>query len=99
MQAASLMPIENGFRIHGEVGFENVVGLRNQGEKQIAQFTSQSIVIDLSGMKEVDAACFSLLLSWMRFARKKSRAIQFINAQQSLQRMAKMFGLFGIIHG
>ncbi|PIZ03901.1 MAG: hypothetical protein COY58_06840 [Gammaproteobacteria bacterium CG_4_10_14_0_8_um_filter_38_16] len=98
MSTASLMPIENGFRVQGQVGFENVLALRRQGEKQIAQSAStQPFVIDLSAMMELDAACFSLLFSWMRVARKKKQTVTLINVQQSLQRMAKMFGLAALI--
>lgn len=88
-----LLPIENGFRIQGEVSFNNVVSLRAAGEKYFSTASANRITIDLSEMKERDASCFSLLLSLMRLAKKRNGHVSVVHASSSLQQMAQMFGI------
>ena len=86
-----IYPTEKGFRVEGAVTFNTVAAFRLQGEKWLAKSTLPQIEIDLSDMKDQDASSISLLLCWMRFAKKNK--LYFVNAPQSLQRMLNMFGL------
>ena len=98
MTPAEIMSTANGFCIKGNVGFSNVVALRNQGEKILSQRSADDclFIIDFSSMKEDDASIFSLLFCWMRLAALRKYKLQFVNASSSLQCMSKMFGLDGI---
>ncbi|EKD77931.1 MAG: hypothetical protein ACD_42C00113G0001 [uncultured bacterium] len=90
---------ENGFCVHGRVAFDTVLAVRTQGEKCLAKFSAKKgvIEIDLSAMKDEDASSFSLLLCFVRYAKKKQNTVYFIHPPISLQRMRKMFGLTELI--
>lgn len=89
-----LIPTANGFRVQGNVNFENVVALRRDGEQWMkAHAIANPFVIDLSEMKDQDASSISLLLSWERAARKNKWSFSLLHVPLSLQRMSKMFGL------
>lgn len=92
---SNIITTENGFRVQGSVSFDNVVGLRFQGEKLISQrgAPKKFFEIELSEMKDQDASSVSLLLCWKRYARKKQCELQVKGAPLSFQRMQKMFGL------
>lgn len=92
-----LLSTENGFRIQGPVSFDNVVSLRHAGEKYFSTTLQNHITVNLSEMKECDASCFSLLLSWMRLAKKKNCTLTVTQAPPSIQRMAKMFGVIWVV--
>lgn len=94
MQQPVITPTQNGFGVNGPVGFSNVVCLRLAGEKLLAaHFSHDVFVIDLSEMKDQDASSFSLLLCWIRFAKKNKLTLSFLNQSNSMQRMQKMLGL------
>lgn len=93
---ATLISTDQGFSVQGCVGFSNVVRLRFDGEKLLKKFSQENIAIDLTEMKEQDASSLSLLLCWIRFAKKNKKTLQFVNLSHSLQRMSKMFGLVWI---
>ena len=90
---AALIPKSNGFSIEGEVSFFSVLSLRQAGEKWITQFGQSECVVDLGGMHNKDASIFSLLLCWMRCAKKRGVVIRFVSVSQSLLRMQQLFGL------
>ncbi|HLB56486.1 MAG TPA: hypothetical protein VJK30_04075 [Coxiellaceae bacterium] len=93
---ATLISTDQGFSVQGHVGFFNVVRLRFEGTKLLKKFSQENIAINLSEMKDQDASSLSLLLCWLRFAKKNKKSLQFINLSHSLQRMSKMFGLVWI---
>ena len=72
----SISTIDNGFRVNGFVGFSNVVRLRFAGEKILATFSANHLItIDLSDMQDQDASSFSLLLCWIRAAKKNKQTL------------------------
>jgi phospholipid transport system transporter-binding protein len=90
---AEVVNNERGFSVCGQVSFNSVLSLREQGEAWLRNTTQSTCVIDLSAMEEQDASVFTLLLCWWRLAKKKNIAICFISASTSLERMRKLFGL------
>lgn len=94
-----IIPTEAGFRVHGRIAFDNVIAVRMQGEKILAGFPAKKgmIEIDLSDMKDEDASSFSLLLCFVRYAKKKQNSVCFKNPPISIQRMRRMFGLTELI--
>ena len=95
---ATIIISDNGFCVRGSVGFNNVMALRKSGEDYMSACASSATIVDLSEMKELDAACFTLLLCWMRLARKKNILLSVVNLSSSLMRMTTMFGLTGLFH-
>lgn len=88
----NIITTDHGFRVQGEVSFENVVGARLQGEKLLVR-NMMSCVIDLSEMKDQDASPVSLLLCWQRLANKNKIKLSFLHVSSSMQRMRILFGL------
>ncbi|OGT43880.1 MAG: hypothetical protein A3F13_04740 [Gammaproteobacteria bacterium RIFCSPHIGHO2_12_FULL_40_19] len=101
MTIDAIIPTENGFRVHGRVAFDNVFAVRMQGQKLLAKFPAKHgvIEVDLSDMRDEDASSFSLLLCFVRCAKKKQNTLSFTHPPVSLQRMRKMFGLTNLMVG
>jgi phospholipid transport system transporter-binding protein len=56
-------------------------------------FTNPRMIVDLSGVTEVDSAGVSLLLEWRRAAARSSRHIEFVNLPDSLRSLADLYGV------
>lgn len=95
MRNAVITPTIDGFSVRGRATFDNVVALRYEGEKLLAQhfLKNKFVKINFSDFKDHNPSSFSLILCWMRLAKKVNGEIQFVNQPVSMQRMGKMFGL------
>ena len=60
-------------------------------------FTAPRVVVDLSGVTEVDSAAVSLLLEWRRAAVRANRQIAFANLPESLKSLADLYGVSHLI--
>ncbi|HLD84196.1 MAG TPA: STAS domain-containing protein [Coxiellaceae bacterium] len=85
----------DGFHLQGQIGFDNAVALREQGERFIS--ARQTITIDLTELQERDASIFSVLLCWHRFAKQKHCVIRFSNVPAAIERMAELFSLTNLL--
>jgi phospholipid transport system transporter-binding protein len=56
-------------------------------------FPAADVVVDLSGVTEVDSAAVSLLLEWRRTAQAAARRIEFVNIPANLQSLADLYGV------
>ncbi len=94
-----LNQIETGFCVIGEVTFENAVSIRRDGEKIIHHFSQQNkrCVIDLKNMKEQNAVCLAVMLSWMRTAKRCQVSLSFIRTPPPLSHMIQAFGLTALM--
>lgn len=54
-------------------------------------------VIDFSGLTAVDSAAVAVLLSWQRAARARSIALSFVNMPDTLQSLADLYGVAGLL--
>ena len=82
----------NGGRctVQGPVTVNNVVSLLAQGAER---FTGPRVVVDLSGITEVDSSALSLLLEWRRQAVRNGREISYRNLPASLKSLANLYGV------
>lgn len=98
MRNAVITSTSDGFSVCGCATFDNVVALRQEGEKLLAQFflNNKIIILNFADFKDHNPSSFSLLLCWMRFAKKQRGQIRFVNLPQSMHSMGKMFGLNSI---
>lgn len=55
------------------------------------------LVIDLSGITEVDSSAVSMLLEWQRQADKKQQQLHFVNVPQSLRSLIQLYGVSELI--
>lgn len=60
-------------------------------------FKAPRLIVDLSGVTEVDSAAVSLLLEWRREAAKTNRNIEFANLPASLRSLAELYGVLEFI--
>lgn len=80
--------------VQGAVTIENVVTITQRG---VALFDEQSIVIDLDKVTEVDSTIISMLLEWLRAARKKDCQLQFIHLPANLESLIQLYGIAELI--
>jgi phospholipid transport system transporter-binding protein len=65
--------------------------------ESVPLFKGPRVVVDLSGVTEVDSAAVSLLLEWRRAAAKASRTVEFSNLPASLRSLAELYGVLEFI--
>lgn len=90
---ASIVSIDMGFAVQGVVSFASVENIRKAGEAWISQSALSTCVVDLQSAIHQDAVLFSLLLCWIRQAKKKKMMLRFKNQSPSFERMQNLFGL------
>lgn len=78
--------------LEGNVTSENVVALRSKGEGIICQMSSKG-VIDLAGLASANTITLSLLLSWLRFAKRSNVSLKINQPPSKLFDMARVSGL------
>jgi phospholipid transport system transporter-binding protein len=55
------------------------------------------LVVDFSGAEEVDSSAVSLMLEWMRQARRSNRQIRFCKLPANLKSLATLYGVLELI--
>jgi phospholipid transport system transporter-binding protein len=80
--------------VQGPVTANNVVSLLAQGAER---FTGPRVMVDLSGVTEVDSSALSLLLEWRREAVRNGREILYRNLPASLKSLAELYGVTELI--
>lgn len=80
--------------VQGPIIIDTVVALIEQGA---ALFDRDDLVIDLAQVTEVDSAAVSMLLEWLRKARRHNCQLHFINMPKNLKSLAQLYGVFDLI--
>ena len=60
-------------------------------------FEGPRVLVDLSGVTEVDSAAVSLLLEWRREAAKANRKIEYANIPANLTSLAELYGVLELL--
>lgn len=96
MSSSFSMQIE-GERVvlQGELTFASVLFALNQTAGLLSQ--SGNWTFDLSGIDRIDSAGLSLLLEWLRRARKEGGRLTYIHLPKQLQAIAKVVGVENFI--
>jgi len=76
--------------LSGPVTLANVAALLEEGRRHLAEGAG---TVDLAGVTELDSSALALLLSWLREARAGGRAVAFANLPESLQTIARLYGV------
>jgi phospholipid transport system transporter-binding protein len=86
----------NGGRctVQGPLTMANVTAVL---EESARAFDSPHLVVDLSGVTEVDSAAVSLLLEWRRKAKAANRRIDYANLPANLRSLAELYGVSDLI--
>jgi phospholipid transport system transporter-binding protein len=80
--------------VQGPVTMANVTRVLEEGSRV---FQGAEVVVDLSGVTEVDSAAVSLLLEWRRLALAANRRIEFTNVPANLKSLADLYGVAGLL--
>ena len=96
MSEATIVVAGNGnLRVNGNIDFTNVVKLRALGYDFIAK--QDSVIFDLTNITIGDNSILSLLISWLRYAKKLRKSLGFVNLPQQLVDMARLCNLDSIL--
>ncbi len=80
--------------MQGAVNLENALALREDG---LRLFIAPEVILDLSGVTEVDSAAVSLLFEWRRAALAADRSIRYVNLPENLTSLAKLYGVTELV--
>ena len=61
------------------------------------KITDSHVVVDLSGVTEVDSSAISLLLEWRREAARAGRRVEFQNVPPNLRTLAELYGVSDLV--
>ena len=76
--------------LSGPVTLGNVAALLEEGRRHIEEGVG---TVDLAEVGEMDSSLLALMLAWMRDARARSRELAFANLPESLQTIARLYGV------
>ncbi len=76
--------------VSGAVTLANVAALLDEGRRHIGEGVQ---TVDLAEVSEMDSALLALLLAWLRDAKARERALTFANLPDSLQTIARLYGV------
>ncbi len=90
------MIIQDGdnYRLQGHVTIDNAPAVLTEGLKA---FDRDGVVVDLSGLEEVDSSTVSLVLEWLRAAQRSGHKLRFVNLPANLVSLATLYGVLEMI--
>ncbi|HEV7476702.1 MAG TPA: STAS domain-containing protein [Burkholderiales bacterium] len=76
--------------LSGPVTLANVAQVLEEGRRHLAEGAA---TVDLAEVSELDSSALALLLAWLREAKAAGRALAFTNLPESLQTIARLYGV------
>jgi phospholipid transport system transporter-binding protein len=76
--------------VEGSITIDNVVAITQHG---VTLFEENSLDIDLANVAEVDSSIVSMLLEWLREAKRKNIRLRFINIPESVTSLMQLYGV------
>lgn len=92
-QTPTLIQQHATWHLHGDLTFETVSKLEHA-----LNVNDRPLQIDLSKVGHVDSAGLALLVSWVNFAKKQQKSINFVKIPAKVNAMIQMRGLRGILY-
>jgi phospholipid transport system transporter-binding protein len=80
--------------LSGPVTLANVAGLVEEGRRHLEEGVR---TVDLGEVSEMDSSLLALMLAWLRDARARDRELAFANLPESLQTIARLYGVEGLL--
>lgn len=80
----------NQVRVSGRLTIDTVAGLFKSGLQPSGQ---TALMVDMSGVEAVDSAAVSLILAWVREARRSNINLTFSNVPDNLRSLADLYGV------
>lgn len=84
----------DNYRIQGRITMANANALLTEGLKL---FVRDGLEVDLSQLEEVDSSAVSLVLEWLREARRNQRKLRFTHLPENLKSLATLYGVLDLI--
>lgn len=84
----------NRYVIQGAVTMNTVRAVAEQGARL---FDDAEVVVDFGAVEEADSSAVSLMLEWLREARRRGRALKFVNLPASVKSLALLYGVEGLL--
>ena len=81
---------EGRFVVTGELTFATAREARQAGILALESSRSERIVVDCTGVTRADSAGLAVLLDWLAWGRRKSRAVSLTNLPESLIAIARI---------
>ena len=81
-------------RVSGAVTLANVAGLLEEGRRHLGEGVRS---VDFGEVTEMDSAALALCLAWLRDAKAAGAAIAFSNLPESLQTIARLYGVHDLL--
>ena len=83
--------------VTGELTFASARDARQLGVLVLESSRANRLVIDCAGVTRADSAGLAVLLDWLAWARRKSRAISLENVPPSLVAIARISEVDGLL--
>jgi phospholipid transport system transporter-binding protein len=80
--------------VGGPVTLANVRRVVEDGRRQIDEGVR---TVDLSEVTDMDSSLLAALLAWLRHARERQQEITFAELPESLQTIARLYGVEGLL--
>lgn len=80
--------------LSGPVTLTNVGRMLEEGRQHLEEGVR---TVDLGEVTELDSAALALLLTWLREAKAKKRELVFANLPDSLQTIARLYGVDSLL--
>jgi len=81
---------DNRIVLSGPLTLANVAQVLEEGRRHLAEGAA---TVDLAEVSELDSSALALLLAWLREAKAAGRSIVFANLPESLQTIARLYGV------
>ena len=88
----------DAYTLPTEINFSLAMKIRQEGENFIKHCTSSACEIDFSKIKHCKSVLISLILCWLRTAKKHNKKIVFLNVNQNIQRLISVCNLQDILN-
>ena len=80
--------------VQGPLTMANVTGVLAESA---SLFQGDVVLVDLSGVTEVDSSAVSLLLEWRRQAVAANRRVEYVNLPSNLKSLADLYGVSDLL--
>ena len=80
--------------LSGPVTLANVATVLEEGRRHLDEGVR---TVDLGDVTEMDSALLALILAWLRDAQSRNRDIEFSNLPESLQTIARLYGVDSLL--
>ena len=80
--------------VSGPVTLANVSTILEDARRHLEEGVG---TVDLSEVTEMDSSLLAAMLAWLRDARSRGRELAFVNLPDSLQTIARLYGVDGLL--